>query len=220
VIQGDVGLDIVSPAQIQDHNVSPDDGYTTTGSSGFSFSEMQINQTMVTQGHFGFMNATAQEWIPHSDIGQVVESLMHNISIRLMALRIPGSSTSKEISTSSTSASEITCTQSTMENVYLYRPMVLWVPYATGMVCTLFSVVVGLHALYCNSLKGSTGFKTILAATRNSDPNFVAAVGGEKIHGRVRLRFVDYEVDGTTPKRTFEVVPFICGALVDEESEL
>jgi hypothetical protein len=85
--------------------------------------------------------------------------------------------------------------------------VVLWVPYLTAFICTLFAVLVGLHALWINPLKGSTGFKTMLAATRNTDPTFIAAVGGEKVDGRVRLRFVDYESNGTTLRRVFEVVP-------------
>jgi hypothetical protein len=136
------------------------------------WNSVQTNQTMVTLGTFGYMNTTAQEWIPFSDIGQKVESLMLNISIGLMVLNIQGSS-SKQISTSPTSASVITCTQHPMENVYLYRPMVLWVPYLTAFICTLFAVLVGLHALWRNPLKGSMGFKTMLAATRNTDPTFI-----------------------------------------------
>lgn len=164
---------------------------------------VQTNQTMVTLGTFGYMNTTAQEWIPFSDIGHKVESLMLNISIGLMRLNIPGSS-SKQISTSPTSASEITCTQHPTENIYLYRPMVLWVPYFVAFICTLFSVLVGLHALWRSPSKGSTGFKTMLVVTRNIDPTFIAAIGGEKLDGKVRLRFVD---DGTTLSRVFEVVP-------------
>ncbi|KIM88388.1 hypothetical protein PILCRDRAFT_814288 [Piloderma croceum F 1598] len=47
----------------------------------------------------------------------------------------------------------------------------------------------------------------MLAATRNTDPTFIAAIEGENMDGRVRLRFVDYESDGTTLRRVFEVVP-------------
>ena len=82
--------------------------------------------------------------------------------------------------------------------------MVLWVPYFTSFICTLFAVLVGLHALWKNPSKGSTGFKTMLAVTRNTDPIFIEVVGGEKVDGRVRLRFVDH---GTTPRGVFEVVP-------------
>ena len=44
----------------------------------------------------------------------------------------------------------------------------------------------------------------MLAVTRNTDPIFIEVVGGEKVDGRVRLRFVDH---GTTPRGVFEVVP-------------
>ena len=171
-----------------------------------SMSSVQTNQTMVTMGNFGFMNTTAREWIPFSDIGQKVESLMLNISIGLMALNIQGSS-SKQISTTPASASAISCTQHTTENAYLYRPMVLWVPYFTAVICTLFSILVGLHAIWRNPSKGSTGFKTMLVVTRNSDLTFISAGGGESVDGRVRLRFADYEPDGTTPRGVFDVVP-------------
>ena len=46
----------------------------------------------------------------------------------------------------------------------------------------------------------------MLAVTRNSDPTFVEAVGSENVDGRMRLRFVDYQSDGTTPRRVFEMV--------------
>ncbi|KIM78563.1 hypothetical protein PILCRDRAFT_90532 [Piloderma croceum F 1598] len=194
----------------QDGSAHYQDAYTGQSAQQFSSTmwntSVQINQTMVTLGTFGYMNTTAQEWIPFSNIGQKVEGLMLNISIGLMVLNIQGSS-SKQISTSPTSASVITCTQHPTENVYLYRPMVLWVPYLTAFICTLFAVLVGLHALWRNPSKGSTGFKTMLAATRNTDPTFIAAVGGEKVDGGVRLRFVDYESDGMTLRRVFEVVP-------------
>ena len=203
-LPGQLGADA---AQIVDQIV---DAVSSQSSSSYQTTlwntSVQTNQTMVTLGTFGYMNTTAQEWIPFSNIGQKVESLMLNVTIGLMALNIPGSS-SKQISTSSTSTSTITCAQHRTENIYLYRPMVLWVPYFTAFICTLFAVLVGLDALRRNPSKGSTGFKTMLAVTRNTDPTFIEVVGGEKVDGRVRLRFVDYQSDGTTPRMVFEVVP-------------
>ena len=187
--------------------VNQNDSYAGYAGDSYNASlwntSVQTSQTMVTQSNFGYMNTRSQEWIPFSNIDQKVESLMLNVSIGLMALNIPGLS-SKQISMSPSSGSAITCTQHTTENIYLYRPMVLGVPYIIAFICTLFAVLVGLHALWRNPSRGSTGFKTMLAVTRNTDPTFIEVVGGEKVDGSVRLRFVDY---GTRPRGVFEVVP-------------
>lgn len=182
-------VQITSP---QDGNAHYQNPYTDSISWFFS---LQTNQTMVTLGKFGHMNETAREWIPFSNIGQIMESLMYNVSIGLAALDVSGSP-----------APETTCTQGATENIYSYRSSELLVPYTLACICTLFSVLVGMHALWSNQSQGTTGFKTTLEVTRNPDLDVVVFGGVGKNGKRVRLKFVDFGVDGK-PRGVFEVEP-------------
>ena len=182
----------------QSQYTSPQDGSAHYVNPISLFFSLKTNQTMVTMGNFGYMNETIREWIPFGDIGDRVESLMYNISdIGLAALNISGSSNHSP---------NQTCTHITKENIYFYRPMVLCVPYAVAFICTLFSILVGMHALWSNQSTGTTGFKTTLAATRNPELDVVVSGRMGKNGKRVRLRFVDFGADGK-PRKVFEVEP-------------
>lgn len=155
------------------------------------------NQTMVTTSSFGYMNPALRQWIPVSNVGEMIESLMYNITIGLMALNIPGSS-SNQVSTDTNPAPNITCIQSEPKNIYSYHRMVLIVPYLIAFACTLFSVLVGLRALWSLQVDAVTGFKRTTEVTRNPDLDFV--ITGRDVSGSVRLRFGDFFVDGEKRK--------------------
>ena len=89
-------------------------------------------------------------------------------------------------------------------NFYQYNNVTLVLSYATAVVVTLFSVAIGVYALYENGVSHSTSFSAIMNATQNLHLNGLSegqSLGAEPLAKdlkdlKLRLGIVAYEEEG------------------------
>ena len=85
--------------------------------------------------------------------------------------------------------------------MYSYNAHNLWTAYGIAILVTLFSIVVGLVALYLNGVSYRTSFSTIVATTRNDELDEImigSSLGADPMCRDVmltRLKFGFYSKD-------------------------
>lgn len=142
-------------------------GLTVTGTTLVLYSVL-ANDTFST--NFGM----------RTDTPQLIEQLLTNTTINLIARNLWTTTVSADIVRN--------------PNVFVYQPHVLWAGYATAIGVTLLSIVVGLHALWCNGGGGGKAFSLIMATTRNPalDDVTIRALHQKDyraIYGNLRFRY-------------------------------
>lgn len=80
----------------------------------------------------------------------------------------------------STEAQRVSTRLNTSQNIYVYRPLDLYIAYGSSILCTFMCISLGCFAILHNGVSYNGNFSTIMRTTRKQEINDLGSVSDSR----------------------------------------